>query len=64
MDLFTIDNVGETELLDLNINGTNCVKFVRKVDALNEVDTEDAEKENAEEEEEDENISDVDFGGM
>lgn len=68
MDLFTIDNVGEAELLDLNIKENNSVKFERKVDALSEVHSEDvkgqkAEEDVAEEEEEDENLSDVDFGG-
>ncbi|XP_037047625.1 deoxynucleotidyltransferase terminal-interacting protein 2 isoform X2 [Bradysia coprophila] len=64
MDLFTVDNVGETELLDLNINEKNSVKFVRKVDALNEVDNKNVEEDRAEEDEEDEDLSDADFGDL
>lgn len=65
MDLFTIDNVGQAELLDRNTNEDNSVKFVRNVDVLNEVGTQDVNVEKIEdtEEEEDENLSDVDFGG-
>lgn len=64
MDLFTIDNVGETDLLDCNTNEKNSVKFVTKIDVLNEVQTQDVEeKTEVEEEEDDENLSDVDFGG-
>lgn len=63
MDLFTIDNVGEKQLLEQNTN-ENSVKFVTKVSVLKEVSPEDVkvvvEKTEAEE---DENLSDVDFGG-
>lgn len=58
MDLFTVDNKGETELLD--VNETNCAEIVQKV-VIKNVDEEEGE-ETAEEE--DENLSDVDFGGM
>lgn len=57
--LFTIDNVGETELLDRSTNENNSVKFVSKLDVFNQTE----EVEDASELEEDENLSDVDFGG-
>ncbi len=67
MDLFTVDNVGETELLDRDTNENNEVQFERNIDALNEVEAKVGEEKNEsdhdEEEEEDENLSDVDFGG-
>lgn len=66
MDLFTVDNVGEAELLDRNTNENILVKFETKVDGLNNGQTQDGEEngEGEEEvEEEDENLSDVDFGG-
>lgn len=63
MDLFTIDNVGETELLNQNTNDNNSVQFVRKIDALDN-DTEDVEEAtDGVEEEEDEDLSEADFGG-
>lgn len=62
MELFTIDNVGETELLERNTNKNNSVKFESKLDVFNENQTAEV-KDATEVEEEDENLSDVDFGG-
>lgn len=63
MDLFTIDNVGEKQLLEQNTN-ENSVKFVTKVNVLKEVSPDDVKVvEEKTEAEEDENLSDVDFGG-
>lgn len=63
MDLFTIDNIGETKLLNQNTNESNSVKFIKKLDVLNEVKIPDNEVINKAEVEEDENLSDLDFGG-
>jgi len=62
MDLFTIDNVGETDLLDQNTYENNSVKFTTKVDVLDEVTSPDNEVETVIEE--DENLSDLDFGDL
>lgn len=62
MDLFTIDNVGEAELLEKNTND-NSVKFITKRDVLNDIESLEQEEVNQIEIEEDENISDLDFGG-
>jgi len=62
MDLFMIDNVGETELLDQNTYENNSVKFITKVDVLNEVT--DPDKEEPNEIEGDDNMSDLDFGEL
>lgn len=62
--LFTIDSVGQTELLDRSTNENNSVKFVRKIDVLSEVETQDSQDvEEPTVVEDDENLSDVDFGG-
>lgn len=64
MDLFTIDNVGESDLLNQETNENLSVKFERAVDTLK--DFEEAEEETkpeVENDEEDVNLSDADFGG-
>lgn len=61
--LFTIDNVGESDLLDKNTNDNNSVKFIANRDVLNEVKSAEIEEINEIEVEEDENMSDLDFGG-
>lgn len=64
MDLFTVDSVGQAELLDRSTNENNSVKFVRKVDVLTEVETQDPQDvDEPTVVEDDENLSDVDFGG-
>jgi len=62
MDLFTIDNVGETDLLDQNTYENNSVQFTTNVDVLNEVTSPDNEDKTVIEE--DENLSDLDFGDL
>ncbi|KAJ6646087.1 Deoxynucleotidyltransferase terminal-interacting protein 2, partial [Pseudolycoriella hygida] len=63
MDLFTIDSVGEAELLSRSTNDNSSVRFERKVDAFHE-DQRENEVNDAENEEDDENLSDADFGDL